>query len=233
MEKANMHSLDMVNENIKKIGNLFPECVTETVDENGKIEKIANFKKSEEDEQKEKQVILLKLEESPEIQLQYIEIGLQKLNANLQENENNIEEDEPGQIASLLRLHIKLLCQLGYTKKILPNLKKNPLYPLDECLKLCLEYNVSDAAIYLYQATGDSAKALEMSLRIFEDKFIKISNNLRKEKEFSENIHTLLLQEMQNDLLGCINVCEHNEQQNDKSAERDSNKYYRQRLYGS
>ena len=166
--------------------------------------------------QKEKQVILLKLEESPEIQLQYIEIGLQKLNANLQENENNIEEDEPGQIASLLRLHIKLLCQLGYTKKILPNLKKNPLYPLDECLKLCLEYNVSDAAIYLYQATGDSAKALEMSLRIFEDKFIKISNNLRKEKEFSENIHTLLLQEMQNDLLGCINVCEHNEQQNDK-----------------
>lgn len=48
MEKANMHSLDMVNENIKKIGNLFPECVTETVDENGNVMAAIDFEKLQE-----------------------------------------------------------------------------------------------------------------------------------------------------------------------------------------
>ncbi len=48
MEKANMHSLDMVNENIKKIGNLFPECVTETVDENGNVKATIDFEKLQE-----------------------------------------------------------------------------------------------------------------------------------------------------------------------------------------
>ncbi len=48
MEKANMHSLDMVNENIKKIGNLFPECVTETVDENGNVKAAIDSEKLQE-----------------------------------------------------------------------------------------------------------------------------------------------------------------------------------------
>lgn len=43
-----MHSLDMVNENIKKIGNLFPECVTETVDENGNVKAAIDFEKLQE-----------------------------------------------------------------------------------------------------------------------------------------------------------------------------------------
>ncbi|SHL28093.1 DNA methylase [Fibrobacter intestinalis] len=48
MEKATMHSLDMVNENIKKIGCLFPECITETVDENGKVKVAIDFEKLQE-----------------------------------------------------------------------------------------------------------------------------------------------------------------------------------------
>ena len=48
MEKANMHSLDVVNENVKKIGNLFPECVTETVDENGNVKAAIDFEKLQE-----------------------------------------------------------------------------------------------------------------------------------------------------------------------------------------
>lgn len=48
MEKANMHSLDMVNENIKKIGNLFPECITETVGEDGKVKVAIDFEKLQE-----------------------------------------------------------------------------------------------------------------------------------------------------------------------------------------
>ena len=43
MEKMRMESLDMTAQNIEKIGALFPNCITETVDENGKPKKTINF----------------------------------------------------------------------------------------------------------------------------------------------------------------------------------------------
>ena len=43
MDKLKMHSVNMVDENIKKIGELFPNCVTERVGENGKIEHAIDF----------------------------------------------------------------------------------------------------------------------------------------------------------------------------------------------
>lgn len=38
-----MESLDMTAQNIEKIGALFPNCITETADENGKLKKAVNF----------------------------------------------------------------------------------------------------------------------------------------------------------------------------------------------
>ena len=43
MEKMRMESVDMTAQNIDKIGALFPNCITETVDENGKPKKAINF----------------------------------------------------------------------------------------------------------------------------------------------------------------------------------------------
>lgn len=43
MEKMRMETPDMVSVNIEKIENLFPNCITETVDENGKPKKAINF----------------------------------------------------------------------------------------------------------------------------------------------------------------------------------------------
>ncbi len=43
MDKMRMESLDMTIQNIEKIGALFPNCITETVDENGKLKKTINF----------------------------------------------------------------------------------------------------------------------------------------------------------------------------------------------
>ena len=43
MEKMRMESLDMTAQNIEKIGALFPNCITETADENGKLKKAINF----------------------------------------------------------------------------------------------------------------------------------------------------------------------------------------------
>ena len=44
MEKMRMESVDMTAQNIEKIGKLFPNCITETVDENGNLKKTINFK---------------------------------------------------------------------------------------------------------------------------------------------------------------------------------------------
>lgn len=43
MDKMRMESLDMTAQNIEKIGALFPNCITETVDDNGKPKKAINF----------------------------------------------------------------------------------------------------------------------------------------------------------------------------------------------
>ena len=43
MDKMRMESVDMTAQNIDKIGALFPNCITEAVDENGKPKKAINF----------------------------------------------------------------------------------------------------------------------------------------------------------------------------------------------
>lgn len=43
MDKMRMESVDMTAQNIEKIGALFPNCITETVDESGKPKKAINF----------------------------------------------------------------------------------------------------------------------------------------------------------------------------------------------
>lgn len=43
MKKMRMESLDMTSQNVEKIGNLFPNCITESIDENGKLKKAINF----------------------------------------------------------------------------------------------------------------------------------------------------------------------------------------------
>ena len=43
MDKMKMHTVDVTDENIKKIGELFPNCVTERLDVNGKPERAIDF----------------------------------------------------------------------------------------------------------------------------------------------------------------------------------------------
>lgn len=43
MDKLKMESVDLTAQNIEKIGALFPNCITETADENGKLKKAINL----------------------------------------------------------------------------------------------------------------------------------------------------------------------------------------------
>lgn len=42
MEKMRMESMDIIAQNVENIGNLFPDCITEAKDENGKIQKVVD-----------------------------------------------------------------------------------------------------------------------------------------------------------------------------------------------
>ncbi len=43
MKKLRMKTADVVNDNIKKIAAIFPDCVTESKDENGQIRRMIDF----------------------------------------------------------------------------------------------------------------------------------------------------------------------------------------------
>ena len=43
MDKMRMESIDITGRNVERIGELFPNCITEKMDENGNITKAVNF----------------------------------------------------------------------------------------------------------------------------------------------------------------------------------------------
>ena len=45
MEKMRMESMDIVAQNIEKLGNLFPNCITEVIDDDGNLKKFVDFDK--------------------------------------------------------------------------------------------------------------------------------------------------------------------------------------------
>ena len=42
MEKMRMESVDIVAQNVEKIGQIFPDCITEAEDENGNLQKVVD-----------------------------------------------------------------------------------------------------------------------------------------------------------------------------------------------
>ena len=42
MERMRMESMDIVAKNVEKIERLFPDCITEARDENGKLQKVVD-----------------------------------------------------------------------------------------------------------------------------------------------------------------------------------------------
>ena len=43
MDKLKMHSMDVINDNVRRLSELFPECVTEIINDDDKLEKVIDF----------------------------------------------------------------------------------------------------------------------------------------------------------------------------------------------
>ena len=160
-------------------------------------------------------LILEKLENSDDIKLIYVENLLTKYKnrASMLEDEKNNEF-----YLSLLNTHIDLLCKLKYYNKILPFLKGNQMYPVDYCLKKCLEYKVTDASIYLYQSTGNDQEALNLAINELKEIFKKMLDN-SENNDMEE--YNKLIEEHNKVITECSNICENSGKSIEYSVDDD------------
>ena len=96
--------------------------------------------------------------------LTYIEKYLNYYNNNssstLNEEESNKVKDK--NFNKILNTQIEILCKLNKKEDIMNLVKKNSSYINDDCLKLCLKNNITEAAIYIYIKLEKYIKALEL-----------------------------------------------------------------------
>ena len=106
-----------------------------------------------------------------------------------------MNDDELEIVQLILGMYIKLLCITGQKEKVLFSLKESNLFPYDLCLKICEEYDIKDALIYLYLISGDFQSAFKINNEIIDINFTLITKNLISDifinKDFLEQITIL------------------------------------------
>ena len=140
---------------------------------------------------KEKKQVLEELKVNQDIQLQYVELLVKKLIRDKNENSeidlSEMKEDEQKYIKNFLVLHIKLLCIKKESKKIITFLKQCDMYPIEDCIQICKNYEVIDGLIFLYKKIGSIDKALDVCLNLISKLYKSITDNLNNSKNFQEN----------------------------------------------
>ena len=152
--------------------------------------------------------------EDKKICLKYIEVLVKAINSN-KENEDDIKRDIEN-ISFILTLHIQLLCEFGKKDEILKSLQKNHLYPYEQCLNLCIENNVFDSIIYLYQTNGELTKAMNICLGRIDEYFRNFISDIDKNKiSNNSEIEENYLKKIEKYINKGIGVCEYNPQGNE------------------
>jgi WD40 repeat protein len=160
---------------------------------------VENWFKNEQSE------VVHKLDNVEHLQLKYVENVIEKFKDDV---DYTVDDKKTEEYMELLILHIKLLCKLS-PSTVLHSLQKRSSYPVEECLKKCLDYKVYDAAIYLMQTTGDIKGALNLSISTMQNYFDNLVNNLTS-SNFKESTHTLLISDLKNNLKQAFGICENN-----------------------
>ena len=181
----------------------------------------------------QKIIIIHKLDDAPLLQYEFIKQlisptkgGGGRLEEIKNEDEDNNEENDTINIkkneslCNILLLQIDLLIKLKKFNEVLPTVQEQLIiyprvYPKEKCLQKCLENNINDAAILIYQSLGEIQKALELTRnsveKAFEEylnknndesynKFLKelnlrikicedTSENMEKDNFFSDNVN--------------------------------------------
>ena len=190
------HSLEKEN------GTLYLEfknCVLDNIDKIGEISKddmikiIFDYYYSN---NKDKKLIMEKLENKPKLQILFIEPLYKQIVIDYKEKKRKRMEmilDDMDFIQLILGKYIKLLCVTENKNIVLKCLKETNLFPIDYCREICEQYDVKNALIYLYQMSGDYQNALKFCLKMIDINFDNVNTNLNsdifKKKEFNEQIN--------------------------------------------
>ena len=143
----------------------------------------------------QKIIIIHKLDDAPLLQYEFIKQLLSptkggggRLEEIKNEDEENNEENDiinskkNESLCNILLLEIDLLIKLKKYNEVLPSVREQLIiyprvYPKEKCLQKCLENNINDAAILIYQSMGEIEKALELTRNSVEKAFDDYINN--------------------------------------------------------
>ena len=165
----------------------------------------------------ERKEIIENLSKDQNIQLNYIELLIKSIIKCDEENENLIYiDDEDEEIVKyILGKHIFLLCELKQFDKIVPALKSNSFYPLDQCLKYCKNSDAYEGCIYLYLKEDAIENAFGLSKSYLENIFNKLTKNINNEND--SEIQKNLINDFEKYLNDCKIICEN--EKNQKESE--------------
>ena len=147
----------------------------------------------------QKIIIIHKLDNAPLLQYEFIkqlispqkggggrleEIKNEEEENNEENDANNIKKNES--LCNILLLEIDLLIKLKKFNEVLPSVREQLIiyprvYPKEKCLQKCLDNNINDAAILIYQSLGEIEKALELTRNSVEKSFEDYLNNYNEE----------------------------------------------------
>ena len=147
--------------------------------------------------------IISKLAPNPEFQYKYIERVLNDKNspfntiddlfdANLKRNPNAMTNSElKADLSNLLMLHFELLIKLDKKEEIVKNIQKRYIYyPIEQCIKRCIDNHIVDCAIFLYKSTGDYQQAMNLAIKELNQTLddLYTTNDLSLIEKSKENI---------------------------------------------
>ena len=163
---------------------------------------------------KDKEKVLINLGKSPKIQLKYVEVLVRKFLLKLKENEGNLDDEDKKNVQwidTFLKIHLKLLCQLNQKDKILSCFKQCPYYPQKESIEICTKYEVNDALIFLYTKSGNLQMALDTYLKLIQEKYNSIYDNLKSDN-FKIEINDLQIKNFNEEFDDIVTFLENNDQ---------------------
>ena len=155
-----------------------------------KIEKLATISIEELEKliltwfNKEQISIINKLNIVPEIQLQYLHFFTKEIINNYNENEKISEE-----MKDIFLLYFELLIKMDKSSYLISALKEGVMfYPLDNCLKLTLNYNLNETSIYIYEILGKYNEALSIAINEIDKVYLKTKNIIVNKDDFELDI---------------------------------------------
>nr|XP_043626179.1 vacuolar protein sorting-associated protein 8 homolog [Erigeron canadensis] len=108
----------------------------------------------------------------------------------------------------MTELYLELLCQYE-PNSVLHYLETCESYRVDQCLRLCQEHGIIDAAAYLLEKTGDVGSALSFTLSDLADKFSMLGAAAQSVNDYAglDHLDEFLKKKEVTDILYIVHTC--------------------------